>query len=505
MVFSSLEFIYLFLPPTLFGFLVLRWLGWERGIIWWLIAASIAFYAWWSPLHLILLLLSVAVNFALHRVILARKSKRVLTLGIVGNLATLAYFKYADFLIANVNLVPGVELPMLDIILPLAISFFTFQQVSFLYDTYKGRIADCDFARYCLFVVFFPQLIAGPIVLQKDTIPQFRLSVFQQRVFVNLAVGGTLFAIGLFKKIVFADGVAPVANAVFGLADAGQSVPTEAAWIGALSYTFQIYFDFSGYCDMALGLARMFGIVLPINFNSPYKSVSIVEFWRRWHITLSRFLRDYLYIPLGGNKQGKARRYVNLMATMVLGGLWHGASWNFVFWGLLHGFYLIVNHAWSSLASGENHFTLVPRPLRRALSQAITLLAVVMAWVFFRAESFGGALAVVQGMFGFTDYYDPSVWAATLTDSGLYWTQFVLLGAIVLWAPNGIELVKRYRPVIDVKGSLDTVRGMTARIFDRVIWRPSGGWALAMSVVAVTAIIQLYRLDDLTEFIYFNF
>ncbi len=505
MVFSSLEFIYLFLPPTLLGFLILRRLGWERGIIWWLIAASVAFYAWWSPLHLILLLSSVVVNFALHRVILARRSKAVLTLGIVGNLATLAYFKYADFLIANVNLVPGVELPMLGIILPLAISFFTFQQVSFLYDTYKGRIADCDFARYCLFVVFFPQLIAGPIVLQKDTIPQFRLSVFQQRVFVNLSVGGTLLAIGLFKKIVFADGVAPVANAVFGLADAGQSVPTEAAWIGALAYTFQIYFDFSGYCDMALGLARMFGIVLPINFNSPYKSASIVEFWRRWHITLSRFLRDYLYIPLGGNKRGKARRYVNLMATMVLGGLWHGASWNFVFWGLLHGFYLIVNHAWSSVFGQDDGLAVVPRPIRRLLSQAVTLLAVIVAWVFFRAETFAGALAVVQGMFGFTEIHDPTLWAATLTESGLYWTQFILLGAIVLWAPNGIELVKRYRPVIDVKGSLDAVRGSAAQILERVLWRPSRGWSLAVSAVAVIAIIQLYRLEDMTEFIYFNF
>ncbi|WP_422369089.1 MBOAT family O-acyltransferase [Pelagibius sp.] len=500
MVFSSLEFIYLFLPPTLLGFLLLRYLRWELGIIWWLIAASLVFYAWWSPLHLVLLLASVGVNFGFHRAILATASRAVLAAGIAGNLATLAYFKYADFLIANVNAVAGAELPMLHIVLPLAISFFTFQQVSFLYDTYKGRIADCDFARYCLFVVFFSQLIAGPIVLQKDTIPQFRLTVFQQRIFMNLAIGGSLFAIGLFKKIVLADGVAPLVNSVFGLADAGESVPMEAAWIGALAYTFQIYFDFSGYCDMALGLARLFGIRLPINFNSPYKSRSIVEFWRHWHITLSRFLRDYLYIPLGGSKRGKARRYVNLMATMVLGGLWHGASWTFVFWGLLHGFYLIVNHAWSGLPGKAAILSVVPGPLRRASAQGITLLAVVVAWVFFRAESFDGALAILQGMAGLTPYHDHRLWAALLSDTAPTWIQFAALGAIVLWAPNAIEFLKKYRPVIDVKGALGA-----AWFRRRLAWRPSGGWATALSAVAVTAIVQLYRLDDLTEFIYFNF
>lgn len=499
MVFSSLEFIYLFLPPTLAGFLVLRHLGWERGVIWWLIAASLAFYAWWSPAHLLLLLLSVIVNFGLHKAILRTGSTAILATGIVANIATLAYFKYADFLIGNINAVAGGNLPMLDLVLPLAISFFTFQQVSFLYDTYKGRIADCDFARYCLFVVFFPQLIAGPIVLQKDTIPQFRLSVFQSRLFMNLAIGGTLFAIGLFKKIVFADGVAPLVNTVFGLADGGEAVPFEAAWIGALAYTFQIYFDFSGYCDMALGLARMFGIRLPINFNSPYKSRSIVEFWRRWHITLSRFLRDYLYIPLGGSRVGPYRRYINLLATMILGGLWHGANWNFVFWGFLHGLFLIINHAWSALPGGDAFSALLPKPVRNAFAQAITLLAVIIAWVFFRAESFEGATAILLGMAGLSDLHDTSLWAGLLSESIKNWMHLALLGAVVLWAPNAIELLRKYRPVIDAKASfaVDSLR--------RLSWRPSPRWAAFTSSVAVIAIIQLYRLDDLTEFIYFNF
>ncbi len=500
MVFSSFEFIYLFLPPVLIGFLLLRWFGSERGIIWWLIAASIAFYAWWSPMHLLLLIGSVAVNFALHRAILANKSKLILAIGIVGNLTTLAYFKYADFLIASVNPLLPSELPMLNIILPLAISFFTFQQISFLYDTYKGDIADCDFSKYCLFVVFFPQLIAGPIVLQKDTIPQFRLSIFQSKLALNLAVGSTLFAIGLFKKIVLADGVAPVVNTVFGLADGGEAVPMEAAWLGALAYTFQIYFDFSGYCDMALGLARMFGIRLPINFNSPYQARSITEFWRRWHITLSRFLRDYLYIPLGGNKQGPSRRYVNLMATMVLGGLWHGAAWTFVFWGLLHGFYLIINHGWNLMSEKLPNASFLPKPVKNLMAQAITLLAVIIAWVFFRAETFTGATSILSGMSGMDTGTNAKIWKDLLATSANNWVQFGALSLIVLYLPNSIQLMRHYRPVTELTAGL-----LSKLRIKRLVWRPSRQWAMAMSMVAIIAIIQLYRLEDMTEFIYFNF
>ncbi len=501
MVFSSLEFIYLFLPPTLFGFLVLRWFAWERGIIWWLILASVAFYAWWSVVHLLLLFTSVVVNYAFHRYLLHKKSKSVLAAGIVANLATLAYFKYADFLIQNVNFVAGADLPMLGIVLPLAISFFTFQQISLLHDTYIGKIEECDFSRYCLFVVFFPQLIAGPIVLQKDTIPQFKLSVFQSRLFLNFAVGGTLFAIGLFKKIVLADGVAPMANAVFGLADSGQPVPFEAAWIGAIAYTFQIYFDFSGYCDMALGLARLFGIRLPINFHSPYKSQSIVEFWRRWHITLSRFLRVYLYIPLGGNRHGRFRRYLNLFATMLLGGLWHGASWNFVLWGALHGLYLTVNHGWNAVFAKQNHFSFVPAVVQRVFAQGLTLFAVIVAWVFFRAETFDGARLILTGMAGMTDVVDAKTWSHVLAGQGLFWTQALVLTVIVLFAPNAIELVRHYRPVIDTDNVMEKIRGFGRQL----AWRPNPAWSAAIFVVAVTGIIQIYRLEDLTEFIYFNF
>ena len=315
MVFSSLEFIYLFMPPVLLGFFLFRSLRMEGAIIWWLIVSSLAFYAWWSPLHLLLLLGSVGANYTIHLFLQQHRSRPLLIAGIVGNLGLLAWFKYADFLLENVSLLFGGKAEALGIVLPLAISFFTFQQISFLLDTWNDRIEKCDFKRYVLFVTFFPQLIAGPIVLQKDTIPQFRLSNFVNRAGLNVLIGMTLFGIGLFKKIVLADGIAPFANAVFGAADAGQSLSMEAAWLGSLAYTFQIYFDFSGYCDMALGIARMFGIKLPINFNSPYKALSISEFWRRWHISLSTWFRDYLYIPIGGNRDSRLKWFYNLFVV----------------------------------------------------------------------------------------------------------------------------------------------------------------------------------------------
>jgi len=505
MVFSSLEFIYLFMPPVLLVFYILRYAQWEKGIIWWLIASSIAFYAWWSPIHLILLLGSVAVNFALHKLILKNSSKLILSIGIIGNLATLGYFKYADFLISNFNLVLGVETPLLDIVLPLAISFFTFQQISFLYDTYVGRIEDCDFAKYCLFVVFFPQLIAGPIVLQKHTIPQFTMASFNKHAGVNFSVGATLFVIGLFKKIVLADGIAPIVNTVFNAGEAGQSIPFEAAWMGTIAYTFQIYFDFSGYCDMALGLARIFGIRLPINFNSPYKAVNIVDFWRRWHITLSAFLRNYLYIPLGGNKKGLSRRYINLTATMLLGGLWHGASWNFVFWGLLHGCYLTINHAWNSLFPQTDNSSPLLRFIERLVAQSLTLLAVMIAWVFFRAESFGTALAVLKGMFGQTLYYDTKIWNHLLVDTSFFWFQVIVLTAIVVIAPNSIEIVRKYRPVVDLKSTAKILKNTFTPLRNSLQWRPTLAWSASFFVVGIISLVQIYRLDELTEFIYFNF
>lgn len=501
MVFSSLEFIYLFLPPVLIGFLFLRALRLESAIIWWLIMASLAFYLFWSPKHLLLLLFSVGMNYLIHLYLKKNPSKMVLSIGIVINLAMLGVFKYADFFIGNFGTLTGIQTTELGLVLPLAISFYTFQQISFLRDTYQDKLVNCDFKRYVLFVTFFPQLIAGPIVMQRDTIPQFTMASFNNRYVTNIMTGATLFAIGLFKKIVLADGIAPVANAVFTLADQGTSVPVEAAWFGALAYTFQIYFDFSGYCDMALGLALMFGIRLPINFNSPYRSLSIVEFWRRWHITLSRFLRDYLYIPLGGNKTGLLGTRGNLAITMLLGGLWHGAGWNFIIWGGLHGGYLMINHVWSGSRIGQGSKAIIHPALYASLAWSVTMFAVVIAWVFFRAETFTGATIMLQSMFAMTEFPSLVAWQEIVPDANI--APYAMLGmlVIVVLLPNSIEFTRRYRPVLDSAKEI----GQPLFQFFNFHWSPRPVWGITFASLTLISIIQVYRLNDLTEFIYFNF
>jgi len=286
------------------------------------------------------------------------------------------------------------------------------------------------------------------------------------------------------------------------MAETTSGVPMEAAWIGALAYTFQLYFDFSGYCDMALGLSRLFGIRLPVNFNSPYKATSISDFWRRWHITLSHFLRDYLYIPLGGNRSGPVRRYTNLMITMLLGGLWHGASWTFVFWGGLHGAYLAINHGWSALVSAGYIPAILPKPVGNLLSRGITLLAVVVAWVYFRADSFDGANNIVLGMTGLSTVYEPKLWEAMVTGTTQVWAAMIFLAAIVFLLPNAIEFTENYNPVLGLK---KLISQRPSEGFLPLRWKPSAGWAAAVSVLFGIALIQTYRLAELTEFIYFNF
>jgi len=501
MVFSSIEFIYLFLPPVLFVFHLLRLMKSETAIIWWLVLASIGFYMWWKPAYVLLLFLSIGINYFLNLQLLKRQSTALFTLGIAFNLGLLILFKYADFIIGNVNALVGTNHSAWGLILPLAISFYTFQQISFLHDTYSNKSLNTDFKRYLLFVTFFPQLIAGPIVLQRDTIPQFKLSVFNSRIELNLIIGSTLFLIGLFKKIVLADGIAPIANMVFDHADSGDSISFGMAWIGSLAYTFQIYFDFSGYCDMALGLARMFGIRLPINFNSPYRSFSIVEFWRRWHITLSRFLRDYLYIALGGNRSGIFGRQGNLLITMLLGGLWHGAGWNFIIWGGLHGSYLIINHAWSSSVIKERVIAFLSPQAFLVMCWLTTFIAVVIAWVFFRAETFSGAMIIIHAMFGFGAVEQTHMNISAIASMTYVPVQLCILLMIVLCLPNSIELTRYYRPVISIGKEIANPRVLLGWLE----WRPSHAWGLAVSVIGVTGLIQIYRLNDLTEFIYFNF
>ncbi|WP_198027234.1 MBOAT family O-acyltransferase [Candidatus Paracaedibacter symbiosus] len=359
--------------------------------------ASLCFYAFWDGYYLILLSSSLITNYfcglLISREKVKARKKHLLIFSLLLNLLVLFYYKYTNFFFLALSQ----ENPFGKIILPLGISFFTFTQIAFLVDAYRGETKEFSFSRYLVFVTYFPHLIAGPILHHKDIIPQFISKMSHRVTKENIAVGLLVFAIGLFKKVIIADEIALYATPIFEQAKNHQVIGMGQAWVGALGYTFQLYFDFSGYSDMALGISRLFGINLPINFDSPYKSKNIIEFWRRWHMSLSRFLRDYVYIPLGGNRKGVFRRYVNLFLTMLIGGVWHGAGWTFIVWGILHGIFLCINHLWNSIKS-----KFIPNSkksfLRDALAWAITFLCVVVAWVFFRADSFSTARYLLKAM-----------------------------------------------------------------------------------------------------------
>jgi D-alanyl-lipoteichoic acid acyltransferase DltB (MBOAT superfamily) len=419
------------------------------------------------------------------------------TLGVALNLAVLCYFKYTNFIFDSLSSLTGVPLPFASIVLPLGISFFTFQQIAYLVDVMRGAKVERDIVSYTLFVSFFPHLIAGPLVHHTEMIPQFKRGR-TGRSAVLAARGLAIFAAGLFKKVVIADNLAQFVTPVFAHLDAGGGVTTEWAWLATLAYTLQIYFDFSGYSDMAVGLALMFGIRLPVNFRSPYKAASIIEFWRRWHITLSRFLREYLYIPLGGNRLGEPRRYRNLIVTMLLGGLWHGAAWNFVIWGGLHGIYLCVNHLWHRWR-GESATN---SPAMKLVSWAVTFFAVVIAWVFFRARTEAGAWQMLGSLFGLeagsSAYASPGILRVMDLPILVGEGPLLLIGgcavalalAIALSLPNVPQLF-RYREYRHAPEQGAFVR-----------WRPNAAWAM---VTALAFAISLFGMWQRLEFLYFQF
>lgn len=497
MLFNSYLFIFAFLPVTLGIFYLLQKFNNIRLLIAWLVSASLFFYAWWNPVYLILLGGSVGVNFIIGRQIQQRLKNNIatrplLTLGIIFNLVLLGWFKYANFF-ADIS---SIELPA--VILPLAISFFTFQQIAWLIDASKGQAPEQSFLDYCLFVTFFPQLIAGPIVHHKEMMPQFAdKSLFGLNA-QNLAVGLTFFAIGLFKKLVIADHFALYADPVFNMADQGGTIHFIESWAAALSYSLQIYFDFSAYSEMAIGLAYMVGIQLPLNFFSPYKAANIIDFWRRWHMTLSRFLRDYLYIPLGGNRHGKTRRHVNLMTTMLLGGLWHGAGWNFIIWGGMHGAFLVINHIWQGLCR-QKGIAPFASTIGRICAVTITFIAVTLSWVFFRAQSFDGAVAMYKGMFGLNGFVLSNDVFPILNIS---WIMFLLIAIPVLIltfaAPNTIQFMR---------ATLRFPADHHFKQFNRhrtvlLQWRPNIFYAVITAIIAVIAILSLTKT---TAFLYFQF
>jgi D-alanyl-lipoteichoic acid acyltransferase DltB (MBOAT superfamily) len=486
-LFNSYTFVFLFLPLTAIGYLLLAPLPSRQFGIAWLVGASLLYYGWWEPRYLALLLPSILINYALgifiDRAPIGPLRRALLFTGILGNLLLLGYFKYFNFFVDTINAIADSELRTASIVLPLGISFFTFQQIAYLVDVHSGKAEEHSVLDYALFVCFFPQLIAGPIVHHGEILPQFSRRSGYRPDDYDFSVGVTMFTLGLFKKVVIADTMATFASPVFVTAESGAPIAFWLAWQGALAYTLQLYFDFSGYSDMAIGAARLFGIKLPLNFDSPYKARNIIDFWRRWHMTLSRFLRDYLYIPLGGNQKGKSRRYLNLIITMVLGGLWHGAGWTFVFWGLLHGLYLCINHAYRALVK-DHGFARNDSPVVNSLHTGITFLSVVIAWIFFRAESFGGAITMLAGM---TDV----VGVTTASSSLEAWTRIAAACLLVLFAPNSQEILSQYDPALGATPA----RGWVA-------WKPNGRWALITAAMAVYGILNISKTS---EFIYYQF
>ncbi len=480
MLFNSYGFLFVFLPIVLAVFLLLR--QWNVAQVVWLAVASLFFYGWWRLEVLPILIGSVLFNYAAGRIIIARRERARLAVivAVAGDIVLLGYYKYAGFLFSNACIALHADCHPLSIVLPIGISFFTFTQIAYVVDAYAGKVVDTSFPRYLLFVTYFPHLIAGPILHHASMMPQFRALDQVKLDAHRFSIGLTILVIGLFKKVCIADSMAPFASPVFDAAIPAYS--TADAWIAAVAYTLQIYFDFSGYCDMALGMSFLFGIKLPINFDSPYRSLDIIEFWRRWHMTLSRFLRDYLYIPLGGNRHGSTRRYANLMATMLLGGLWHGAAWTFVIWGGLHGLFLIVNHAWRAT---QARLGLPPLPMPVAWS--VTLLAVVIAWVFFRAPTLDSAIAMLRVMAGFGDTGVQS----TLANANA--AVILGLGAmIVLFMPNTQQLMQ-HEPYY-LGSPHDPAQIMT--------WRPKLEWALAVTAMATCSVIFISRQS---VFLYFQF
>jgi D-alanyl-lipoteichoic acid acyltransferase DltB (MBOAT superfamily) len=473
MLFNSFGFILVFLPITFALYFLLNHLRRVTLARLCLVLASAVFYAWWNVLYLPLIIGSIAVNYLVGKRLIGAQGERtrgrrlLLGTGILANLGALAYFKYADFFITTVNEVVGSNWPMLELALPLAISFYTFQQLAFIVDCYQGKVKRVRLIDYSVFVLFFPQLIAGPIVHHAEMMPQFaslRNKLINHR---NIATGIFLFAIGLFKKVVVADSFAVWATNGF---DAPAQLNMLEAWATSLSYTLQLYFDFSGYSDMAIGLALMFNIRLPYNFFSPYKSRSIQDFWRRWHMTLSRFMKDYIYIPLGGNRGGSARTYTNLMLTFALGGLWHGAGWTFVLWGLLHGLALALHRYWGRLGLRMSPW----------LAWFITFNFINLGWVLFRAEDLGGAADLLAAMAGMgvplADAAGPAGLLAGI-EMGVLGLLALAGGLLVcLLARNSMELMESFRPT----------------------------WQRALATVALL-VCSFFGLNRYSEFLYFQF
>ncbi|MDR3518759.1 MAG: MBOAT family protein [Azospirillaceae bacterium] len=516
MLFNSYGFIFAYLPIVLIGFFVVgRWHALAAAA--WLAAASLIFYSWWNWHFTFVLMASVGINYAVGVTMVRWQAagqtaaiRWLLRCAVAADLGALGYFKYANFFVATVGQLSPVPIEWQTVVLPIGISFFTFTQIAFLVDTARQKAGEVNFIHYLLFVTYFPHLIAGPILHHGEMMPQFRQRATYLPRADAIAIGLTMFIAGLFKKVVLADSIAVYADKAFSPA-ASHTLTLIDGWGGALAYTLQIYFDFSAYCDMAIGVSRMFNIRLPANFESPYQARSIIDFWRRWHMTLSRFLRDYLYIPLGGNRDGQWARCRNLMVTMTLGGLWHGAGWTFVIWGMLHGSFLMVNHGWQRLRSrlGWNGGA-----VSGFAGWLLTFLAVVVAWVFFRAPDLGTAVAVLRAMAGLQGVVMPVPWehglpgpalsllahagvtfgnlAAFAGGKELAWLGGLL--AVALFLPNLRQIMAGEVPMTAVGSTPGAPAGLR--------WRPHPLAAMASFAMFLVA---LDRMTNVSQFLYFQF
>ncbi len=511
MLFNSLEFILVFLPLTLIVFYASAYFLKPRfghaALYIVLSLASLIFYSYWYWPNIFVLASSILVNFYLGRKI-DRSSephlrKLWIVAGVSANLCVLGYFKYFNFFAENIAAIMGNEHNALVIIMPLGISFFTFQQIAYLVDAYKKNPRAHILSEYTLFVSFFPQLIAGPIILYKDLYKQYEDSSFGTFKLNMFMAGLAIFTLGLGKKVLIADHLSLISQPVFTRADAGETLQFFEAWAGTLAYTYQLYFDFSGYSDMAIGLALLMGLKLPINFNSPYKATSIIDFWRRWHITFSNFLRDYLYIPLGGSQKGNRRTIINLLLVMFLGGLWHGAGWTFVFWGVLHGTFLVINHTYRRLKGDKKTLLFFP-----PVAYLITMLSVAFGWIFFRAETFHGALNIIGTMFGKNKILMPSEVYAHLPEQThnifllesepdlLFWTGsltwdafplIVVVAFAALLLPSATDLYQNFKKN----------NHLPAIVLNPV-------FALFLGMVFVVSLLLTYA-SSASEFLYFQF
>jgi len=453
--------------------------------------ASLFFYGYWNWSYLLLLLGSVSLNYLIGNYLQAQQGERdktVLIAGVVFNIGLLAFFKYFNFFLENLNIAFALNLSTWDILLPLAISFFTFQQIAYLVDSWTGKAKNYDFQSYLLFVSFFPQLVAGPIVHHSQIMPQFRLLGGNTPNWKNILTGAHIFFIGLFKKVVIADTCATWADRGFANA---SSLDFLSSWVTALSYTFQLYYDFSGYTDMAIGAALLLNITLPINFNSPYKALSIRDFWSRWHITLSSFLRDYVYIPMGGNRTGRLRTYTNLFLTFIIGGIWHGAGWTYLIWGGLHGLGIVVHRLWSGLYAPSG------RELPKAIAWLITFVFVVVCWVFFRADSLHDAFDILSGMMGIQGFILPSFMAKKMAFLSEFGIQFGGIFKYIAPVRNDIILMS----VVLLALLVISVVCKNSTQFKET-FKPTRTYAI---ISAATMVVSLLFTNNPSVFLYFQF